>query len=327
MRSIDPRMGNDDFSARLAAARGRLSPKMAIVATYVADHYLQAAFMTTRELAAATGVSLATVVRLPAALGYANFGAMRDSIRDRVNFDLTGVERLQSQPHTVRSPSALLRRIVEADIASLRGLAQTFSEPQADRFVSALMEATSVTILGFRFVNPLAVFLGYSLSKVKPNVDVWTSADSTRYDRVRLMGPGAAIVALGVARYPADLVALLRYAHQCGVPILAITDSPLSPLLPLAEVALFVKTGMLDFVGSLAAPAALINCIVSELGVRLGEQAVDRLNAVEDAATTAGIFVPAGGQAASRSVEFLRRESGLHGRHTAKSRQVHETTP
>ena len=83
---------------------------------------------------------------------------------------------------------------------------------------------------------------------------------------------------------------------DCGVRLLAITDSPLSPVLPLAEVALFTKVSVQDFVGSLAAPAALINCIVADLGLRLGEQAVARLQALEAAASEAGIYVSAGGQ-------------------------------
>ena len=73
--------------------------------------------------------------------------------------------------------------------------------------------------------------------------------------------------------------------------MLAITDSPLSPILPLADVALFAKASNLDFVGSLIAPSALINCIVSEIGVRLGPQAIERLQVLEDAASEAGTYV------------------------------------
>lgn len=289
---------SDDFSARLAAAQSRLSPKMARLAVFVGEHYVDVAFMSTRELAAAAGVSLATVVRLPAALGYANYDAMRGSIQDRVNFDLTGVARLQTLPHTNRSPSALLRRIIDADVESLHALAHTFSEPQLERFVGAMLAAQRVTVLGFRYVSPLTLYCAYSLAKIKPNVQAFTQADSSLYDRVRLMESGDVLIVIAFARYPTDLVALARYAHGLGVPILAITDSPLSPILPLAEVALFAKARVLDFVGSLAAPAALINCLVSELGVRLGQAALDRLQAIEEATSVAGSYVQAGGRAA-----------------------------
>ncbi len=286
----------DDFITRLSAVQPTLSPKMARLAGFVTEHYVQVAFMTTRELAAAAGVSLATVVRFPAMLGYPDFDGFRASIQNRVNFDLTGVERLRTLPGGNRSPAALLRRIIDADVESLRALAHTFSEPQLERFVGAVLAAERVTILGFRYVSPLTTYFGYSLAKIKPAVQAFTQADSSLYDRVRLMDSGDLLIAITCARYPADLVALVHYAHDLGVRILAITDNPLSPVLPLAEVTLLAKVRMLDFVGSLAAPAALINCIVSELGVRLGDQALTRLQALEDAATATGTYVRAGGR-------------------------------
>ncbi len=297
-----------DFLTRVAAAQPTLTPKMARLAAFVSDNYVQVAFMSTRELAAAAGVSLATVVRFPAVLGYRNFDALRSSIQDRVNFDLTAIERLQQLPTANRSPAALLRRIIDADCESLRALAYTFSEPQIERFTNAVLAAERVTILGFRYVGPLAIFFGYSLDKIKPNVQSYTQADSSLYDRVRLMDAGDLLIVIAFARYPAEMVALARYAHRLGVRLLAITDSPLSPVLPLAEVALFAKPSMLDFVGSLAAPAALINCLVSELGVRLGEQARARLQLLEDAASEAGTYVPGGSGATQREGTLLAWE-------------------
>jgi DNA-binding MurR/RpiR family transcriptional regulator len=285
-----------DVVARLAVAQPSLTPKMAQLAAFVADNYVRVAFMNTRELAAAAGVSPATVVRFPAQLGYRSFDEFRSSIQDRVNFDLTGVARLQQSAQVNRSPAALLRRIIDADCDSLRGLAQTFSEPQIERFVNTLLGAERVTIAGFRYVSPLAIFFEYSLAKIRANVQSYTHADSSLFDRVRLMDAGDVLIVIAFARYPADLITLARYAHRCGVRLLAITDSPLSPVLPLAEVTLFAKVNMLDFVGSLAAPAALINCIVADLGLRLGEQAVARLQVLEAAASEAGIYVSAGGQ-------------------------------
>ncbi len=287
---------SEDFLSRLAAAQAYLSPKMAHFAAFLGDNYVNAAFMSTRELAAAAGVSLATVVRFPRVLGYADFEALRVGIQDRLNFDLTGVERLRNLPATSRSPSALLRRIIDADIESLRALAHSFSEPQMERFVAGLIAAERVTVVGFRYVRPLTAYFEYSLAKVKSNVVAFTRADSSLFDHVRLMGPNDVLVAITFARYPAELVGLVRYAHSRGVRVLAITDSPLSPVLPLAETALFAKASMVDFVGSLAAPAALISCVVSEVGVRLGQRVLDRLQALEEAAAAANIYVRAGSQ-------------------------------
>ena len=283
--------GQQDCFTRLAAVQRRLSPKGARLAAFISERHVQAAFMSSRELAAAAGVSLATVVRLSRTLGYPSFEALRTSLKERVNFDLTGVERMRTLPTQNRSPAALLRLIVDGDLASLRALAHTFSEPQLDRFVEAILGARRVMILGFRFLGPLANYFAYSLGKIKSQVESFDRADSSLHDRIRLMEPEDVVVGIALARYPVDLVTMLRHANKLGRRVLAITDSPLSPILPLADVALFAKASNLDFVGSLVAPSALINCIVSEIGVRLGPQAIERLQVLEDAASEAGTYV------------------------------------
>jgi DNA-binding MurR/RpiR family transcriptional regulator len=283
--------GQQDCFARLAAVQRRLSPKGARLAAFISERHVQAAFLSSRELAAAAGVSLATVVRLARTLGYPSFEALRTSLQERVNFDLTGVERLRTLPSQNRSPAALLRRIVDGDLASLRALAHTFSEPQFERFVDAIIGARRVMILGFRYLGPLASYFSYSLGKIKSHVESFDRADSSLHDRIRLMGPEDVVVGIALARYPVDLVTMLRHANKIGLRVLAITDSPLSPILPLADVALFARASNLDFVGSLTAPSALINCVVSEIGVRLGAQAIERLQVLEDAASEAGTYV------------------------------------
>jgi DNA-binding MurR/RpiR family transcriptional regulator len=301
---VDPL--DDDFLARLTTAQPTLSPKMSRLAGFLAENYVQAAFMTTREIAAAASVSLATVVRFPAVLSYCDFDALRASIQDRVNIDLTAVERIRAISAASKdgaagrdgtrapSSSALFRRIIDSEVESLAALARTFSEAQMERFVRALLPANHVTIVGFRYASTLAAYFGYSLGKIKPNVHAFTQADSSLYDHVRLMGDEDVLIAIAFARYPKDLLLLVDYAHSSGRCILTITDSPLSPILPLAEVSLFAKSSVLDFVGSLGAPAALINCIVSELGVRLGDDAVHRLQALEDVAELTGTYVSRG---------------------------------
>jgi DNA-binding MurR/RpiR family transcriptional regulator len=285
----------EDVLARLGAALPRLSAKMAHLAGFVADQYARVAFMSTRELAAATGVSLATVVRFPAALGYRNFEEFRTRIQERVNFDLTGVERWRTLPGTGRSCRGLLRRVLDADAAALAALARDFRDAEFDRVLGAIVNARRVTILAFRYAGALAAYFAYALGKIRPGVRGFTRGDSSLYDHIRLMERDDVLVAIAFARYPADLVRMVRYARSLDRRVVAITDSPLSPLCALADGgALFAKGSVQDFVGSLAAPGALVNCLVSAAGVRLGDRALRRLQKLEEAAGAAGLYVQAG---------------------------------
>lgn len=293
---------HSDVFKRIADARPAFSSKMSQLADYVGAHYLKVAFMSTRELAGAARVSPATVVRFPMLLGYADFDELRASIQDRLNSELNGVERFKTIPTTSRSALVRLRQIIEGDCESLRALAQSFSEAQLRNFCDAVLKAERVTVVGFRYVGALAEYFSYTLGKIKPGVEAWTRADSSLYDRVQLMNGRDLMIVLAFPRYPADLLKLLRFAHKLKIPILAITDSPLSPVIPLSSATLLAKASLLDLVGSLAAPAALINCVVSELGIRLGKEALDRLETIETAANSAGIYEGHGNGSSRRRV-------------------------
>jgi DNA-binding MurR/RpiR family transcriptional regulator len=279
------------FFDRLAARRGNLSPKMLRVARFMETNYLDGAFMSTRELATAAGVSLATVVRFPKVLGYATFDELREAIQDHVNIELTGVQRLASPPRANTASTELLRRVVEEDIDTLRTLVSQFSEAQLEHFVTLMEHAERILVLGFRYVAPLTHYCAYSLNKIRGGVESFMEADSSLYDRVRFLGENDLVLAIGFARYPADLVRLLQYAHGRSCRIACITDSNLSPLLPVASAHLFAKGTIRDFVGSLSAPGALINCLVSQLAQRLGDTAQQRLAAAEEAAVANGTYV------------------------------------
>jgi DNA-binding MurR/RpiR family transcriptional regulator len=296
---------HSDVFKRIADAQPAFSSKMSQLADYVGAHYLKVAFMSTRELATAARVSPATVVRFPMLLGYADFDELRASIQDRLNSELNGVERFKTIPTTSRSSLGRLRQIIDADCENLRALAHTFSESQLRHFCDATLKADRVTIVGFRYVGALAEYFSYTLGKIKPRVEAWTRADSSLYDRVQLMDQRDVIIVLAFPRYPTDLLKLVRFASKLKITILAVTDSPLSPVLPLSQSALLAKASMLDFVGSLAAPAALINCVVSEIGIRIGKPALSRLEALETAASSAGIYESNGSKGArKRIVEF-----------------------
>lgn len=310
-----------DFFARLRAAHNMLSPKTLAVARFVETHYVDAAFMSTRELAEAAKVSLATVVRFPRALGYKDFDALRAALQDQVNIDLTGVERLQSLPNGNTSSAALLRRIIDEEMGTLRALAHDFSEAQFERFVDSLHDARRIIIVGFRYVSPLVDFLAYSLNKIRPGIEAYTQSDSSLYDRIAQLKDTDLVLGIGFARYPSDLVRLLQFAQSRGRDILCITDSTLSPLLPLAKVSLFTRGTIQDFVGSLAAPGALINCIASELARRLGDKALERLAAAEEAAQAGGTYV--GGKLPVRSAGNWR-ESILSKPHAGTAERHNE---
>jgi len=292
-RTAGDRRGPSTLVEKITAAAPTLTPKMRRVADFIHEEYRRAAFMTTREIAQQAGVSLATVIRLPGALGYADFDALRASMEDRLNFELSAVERLHTMSEETPSGAGLLQRAIRSETDELHHLAATFDEARFHEFVTTIAAAASTTIVGVRWVSPLAEYLRYSLNKLKPGVRGYTRDDSMLYDDLTLLGPDDVLIVISFARYPRSLIAALSYARDRQVPIIGITDSPLSPVGEFCSTTLYVRSQLLDFMGTLGAPGALINCVVSAVGIELGEQAYDRLAQFEDTATATDMYVQA----------------------------------
>ncbi|MBA3707708.1 MAG: MurR/RpiR family transcriptional regulator, partial [Planctomycetes bacterium] len=282
-------MSQQDLLARIAAAQPTLSRKASAVARYLAEHYVEAGYLTTREIARASGVGLTTVVRFPAMLGYADMEALKAAIQDRVGVDLTAVERMQAMS-AKGGPKSVLARMIDSDVTALRSLGRTIDEAQLERCARLLAEASSITVLGLRWLRPIAEYAAYALAKVRPGVGAILHGDSTLGDRLEELGRNDLLVAVAVARYPRDTVEAAQRARARGMRIIALTDGPLSPLAPLADEALFVRQEPFDFIGSLGAMGALVNVLVTLTAQRLGPSATQRLDMLERASAAGGTY-------------------------------------
>lgn len=106
--AIVPHMPHASYAERIQQARPRLSKSFKRLADYILDSYIQAALMTTSELAHEVDVDAATVVRFAQALDYSGFPEMQDEIKARV------LEDLHLRPLEVQDPKSLWGRADQA---------------------------------------------------------------------------------------------------------------------------------------------------------------------------------------------------------------------
>ena len=77
------------------------------------------------------------------------------------------------------------------------------------------------------------------------------------------------MLAVSFQTYSPDVVECVRERKSAGVPIVAITDSPLSPLAGLADACFEIEEGKEHPFRSLVAPMCLAQSLVVSLGHRL----------------------------------------------------------
>ena len=88
-------------------------------------------------------------------------------------------------------------------------------------------------------------------------------------------------VAISFPRYTTGIVNATEYASRSGAGVIAVTDSPSSPIAAHADVTLVAGSDMASFVDSLVAPLSLINAMIAYIGKKKQDEVTDTLDRLE----------------------------------------------
>lgn len=259
-----------------------LTPSQKKLLNYILTNDEEAVFLTIQNLANRVNVSVATVVRLAKALGYAGFPEFQQELRTLFRDKLTTISRLQKAAKKETSEENILVKIFQQDIENI---AETMKQVSVDgfrNFVKSLNSARRIVIIGLRSAHSLAVLMGVALEFLHRDVWIVTPGIGDMWDRMFLLKKGDVVVGISFPRYTRETVQALAFAKSRQVRTLAITDSLISPLAQHADVVLTARCKMDSFVESFTAPLSLINAIVTAVGVSRKDSTMMALKRLEN---------------------------------------------
>jgi DNA-binding MurR/RpiR family transcriptional regulator len=246
-----------------------LTPKARILSNYILKNPRKAVFMTTKELAETCRVSEATVVRFVSQLGYKGYGAFQQALRDYVDTELTLLDRTDMSgmkgPGTDR-----LSRVVFEEMDNLKHFYETVDMGALNKVVDYLAADTPVYVIGSRLSFTFAYYLGWSLTKIRQNVQIIKGSDSTSIDWLTIAAPDSLVVIIATTRYPNELIRLGKMVRRLGLTLVVIADSPLCPLTHFAHQSLIAPSKNIPFIGNPTTISCIINYLVLELASRNG---------------------------------------------------------
>lgn len=238
----------------------------------IAEHLLRnpvrGASLSIEDLAAASGVSTATLSRFARHLGYGGFPDLRAALADTLQSVLRPVEKLRGALDRAEG-AAPMREGLEDTLANLRGTAEGLDPAAIGRIVARLTGARCVYVMGFGLSAHLAGFLALGLQPFCQHIVNVVEYGGTENAAGRLMnlGPDDVLIAISFPRYATDAVHLARYAADQGATIFAITDSAASPLVPLAGETLIAQATHPVLSSSNVAALLVIEALVAALMV------------------------------------------------------------
>jgi len=232
------------IAERISSVMQALSASHRRMADYVLAHPFKVATMSIDEFALQCKVSIATANRFARALGLPGYPQFRAELARGFEAALEPVERLRLERGKAASAADIFAASLYEDQRNFELTRLALSEEACEKAVQAVLNAQRVFIIGFGSSGFLAGLLQRGLSLHCDMVESLAGPGGVSHAARELSRIRAhdLVIAIAFPRYLADTITLAKSAKAAGVTVLALTDKPSSPLVPLADICLYAHS-------------------------------------------------------------------------------------
>ncbi|MDD2374062.1 MAG: MurR/RpiR family transcriptional regulator [Eubacteriales bacterium] len=266
---------------RISQQMSSMSKGQKSIASFILNHYEQAAYLTAARIGEEAGVSESTVVRFAMELGFEGYPHFQKELQEELKVRLTSAQRMKAS-FKLAGREDILGAVLQSDIEKLRRTSDKLDREQFNQAVDAILSARRIYILGVRSAAPLASFLGFYFNLIFDNIRlVHTTSVSEMFEQILPVGKGDVVVAISFPRYSKRTIKAMTYARSTGATVVAITDKAESPVSENSDISLLAPSDMMSFVDSLVAPLSVINALIAAIGFKRQEHVIETLEKLE----------------------------------------------
>lgn len=272
---------NRNLLAEIEAGMSSFSKGQKLISAYILEHYDKAAYLTASKLGSIVHVSESTVVRFAIELGFAGYPEFQHALQEIVRTKLTSFQRIEVT-NSLIGDGDVLSKVLLGDADKIKHTLEDIDRNAFDDAIDKIVGARDIYILGVRASSSLAGFLAHGLHMVFDNVKfVQTTSGSEMFEQIMSIQPEDVMIAISFPRYSKRIIHAVNFAHNAGADVIAITDSPASPIAPQANQVLTARSDMASFADSLVAPMSIINAIIVAVSRKKEDELKIRLRQLE----------------------------------------------
>lgn len=250
---------------RLAQQGAELTASELTLAQTLGSNYPHALLESATALAARTGTSASTVVRLFAKLGYASYAEAQREARGEVTALLqTAAQRAPVLLGAQRSLSECVDDALLHDQHNIQSTREGLDMAAFEAMARQLAQDEGRVFLLAQFnSSPVSAWLALHLNMCRPGVQQLDAGAIAPADQLLWVGPTDTLLAFSVSQYSRGTYEVAQRFSEAGARVLAITDSPTAPLATVAHHWLQVRTANASPFHSYTAAFYLCNALVS----------------------------------------------------------------
>ena len=257
----------------VAAASNQLTPTQRRIAEAVLAEPTLLAFGTVSDLADRVGTSRPSIVRFATKLGFEGYTELQQHVRSDLSHTLSRPsERIRSSAGT-----GVPARVAIDD--ANKSVFEVLDSGRLAELVPPVVQAENVWVLSGETSRAGAYALQSGLSMVRPGVR--TLEEHTYGTDLSDAGPRDVAIVFDFHRYRREVAIASRALANAGVQVLAVTDSPFSPLVDLADSWVQIEVPPVGPFDSSVPVVLMCELLIAEVAKELYEDATDRIDRIE----------------------------------------------
>jgi len=278
-------MNNTNVSSlvleRLADELPDFTPQARKAAIYILENPLDVGVSTVREIAEAADVNPNTVMRMARQVGFSGYDDFRAPFRDAIRQGAIDFPDRARWLQDIGKSGDLGQLYADMVQSALRNIEDSFAAIGIDQLIRAanlIWESHNVYTLGVGINHSNAHNFTYLASTGMVRFHAIPRAGSTAIDDLAWADSGDVLIAISCKPYRTEVVEAVLLARQQGVKIIAISDSPASPLIRNADHGFVISVDTPQFFPSSVSIIALLETLLSIVVSVASDEIVERVD-------------------------------------------------
>lgn len=276
--------GRDPQPGALIRLRG-LYPSLKTALQKVADVILRqpemAIYASVNEVAAASGVSEATVMRFCRILGFRGFQDFKIALAREL---VSPLQRLHEEVSEGDEPAIVVRKVFQANIAALQDTLEVLNMKAIQQAAQLLLHAHQILIIGVGASGPVVLDAGNKFLRL--GLDVHCPFDAhLQMMAAALLSPEDVVLAISHSGSTRDAVETARVAREAGAKVICLTNNSLSPLTRFSDLVLVTASQETRFrqeaMASRLGQISIIDSLFTLMAVARPEKSLRNLAKIE----------------------------------------------
>ncbi|OZU87160.1 hypothetical protein CIL03_18420 [Virgibacillus indicus] len=216
-------------------------------------------------------VSETTIIRFCKKLGYNGYSALQQEVQSNLfkKSSLTDYIEDKTVDEEMDNP---IKSLMANDLNNIKKTMKQISEESLEIAVSKLAEADRILVSGVRSSHAMASWFAFSLDLVVGNTRLFHANTDDILLRISELSSSSVCIAFSFHRYALDTIQIAKLAKQQGAFVIAITDSPVSPITAYSSITLPIQLNVKSTLDAAPAVLSLTNSIISSISLRNQEK-------------------------------------------------------